>query len=165
MTRRRVHEVGVVADTHGLVRPEALAALAGVDAVVHAGDVGSAAVLDALAALAPLTAVRGNNDTGPWARHLPERATVRVGRVGVLVVHDRQILGPLPDGVRVVVSGHAHRPAIEDRDGVLFLNPGSAGPRRFSLPVTVARLTIEGDRVSARLVPLPVAAPGPRRRR
>ena len=133
--------LGLISDTHGLLRPEAIAALRGASLIVHAGDVGAPEVLDELARIAPVVAVRGNNDTGAWARRLPVRATRKVEGCGVLVLHERGKLGGAPPpGVQVVVSGHSHRPTVERVGGVLFVNPGSAGPRRFSLPVTVARL-------------------------
>ncbi len=149
---------GLISDTHGLVRPEALAALAGVDRIIHAGDVGRAEVLEALARVAPVTAVRGNVDKGEWAEALPETATVRLGGVVVFVIHDVGELGrhALPEGCRVVVSGHSHKPVVAERDGLLFINPGSAGPRRFSLPVSMGRLVIEGGDASAELIGLEV---------
>jgi len=152
--------VGVISDTHGLVRPEALAALRGVDAIVHAGDVGEPAVLDALGALAPVTAVRGNNDRGSWARRLPTTAVVEVGDACLYVLHDLHELDlePHAAGFAAVIAGHSHRPAIEARDGVLYVNPGSAGPRRFTLPVAVARLHVRGARVRGEIVTLDIAA-------
>ncbi|WAS91246.1 metallophosphoesterase family protein [Nannocystis punicea] len=134
--------VGVISDTHGLVRPEALAALAGVDHIVHAGDVGGQAVFDALAAIAPVTVVRGNNDRDRWGRSLPETAEVRLGGARIYAIHDLAELAvdPRAAGIAVVVSGHSHKPAQSyDRD-VLYLNPGSAGPRRFKLPICLAKL-------------------------
>jgi len=149
-------DVGVISDTHGLVRPDALTALAGTAAIVHAGDVGSSAVLAALAAIAPLTVVRGNNDAGPWADSLGATATLEIGGARIHVVHDLADLDvdPRAAGFAAVVSGHSHRPSIADRDGVLFLNPGSACPRRFRLPIAVARLRLADGRVSGRLVEL-----------
>jgi putative phosphoesterase len=151
-----MHRIGLIADTHGRLRPEALAALAGCEAIVHAGDIGSPDVLAALATLAPVTAVRGNNDDGDWADALPESTQLRIDEVLIQVLHDRADLKrlPLTPGVRVLVTGHSHQPLIEERDGVLYVNPGSAGPRRFRLPVTVAELRIEGATVEARLLPL-----------
>jgi putative phosphoesterase len=147
--------VGVISDTHGLVRPQALAVLAGSDRILHAGDVGAPEVLHALAAIAPVVAVRGNNDAGAWARRLPERTVVDAGGVRICIVHELAGLRLDPKApVAVVVSGHSHRPKAEARDGVLYLNPGSAGPRRFALPVTVARLRIEKRRASAEIVDL-----------
>jgi uncharacterized protein len=148
--------VGVISDTHGLVRPEALRALRGVELIIHAGDVGKGDVVDRLRAIAPTVAVRGNNDVGRWATGLPPCATVRVGGLRVHVLHEIAHLDvdPLAAGIAAVVSGHSHRPSIERRDGVLYLNPGSAGPRRFTLPVSVARLSVSGDRIRARIVQL-----------
>src|SRR5437867_3813695 len=136
--------VGVISDTHGLLRPEALAALAGVDVIVHAGDIGSAAVLEALREIAPVIAVRGNNARGAWARSIPETVTTEVGTRRLLVVHDVKTLrgDPADRGIDVVIAGHSHRPSIEQRERLMLLNPGSAGPRRFSLPVAVARLHV-----------------------
>jgi hypothetical protein len=145
-----------VSDTHGLVRPEMLAALAGVRHILHAGDVGTPDVLDALAAIAPVTAVRGNNDHGAWAERLPHAATVELGGVRLHVVHEAAHVGTPPDGTRAVVTGHSHRPLVAERDGVLWLNPGSAGPRRFRLPVAVARLAVGRGRVAAEIVTLAV---------
>jgi putative phosphoesterase len=147
--------VGAVSDTHGLVRPEAIETLRGSDVILHAGDVGGSHVLQELGELAPVIAVRGNADGG-WARLLPERRRLDLGGVPVLVLHDRAVLGldPADEGLRVVVFGHSHRPLSEKRGGVLWFNPGSAGPRRFRLPVSVGRLIIVDGRVLPRLVPL-----------
>jgi putative phosphoesterase len=154
----RVHTLGVISDTHGLVRPEALAALAGVERIVHAGDIGAPAVLDALARIAPVTAVRGNNDREGWAADIPEREVVEVGGVSLYVLHDLHELDldPRAAGFAAVIAGHSHQPRREEREGVLYLNPGSAGPRRFRLPISLARLTVAGTRVSAELVTLEV---------
>jgi putative phosphoesterase len=155
-TRERALRVGLISDTHDLLRPEALAFLIGCDRIVHGGDVCSPGVLDALAAIAPLTAVRGNNDRGGWAARLRESELVEVGGVWLYAIHDlAQIdIDPASAGVAVVVSGHSHRPVVERRDGVLFVNPGSAGPRRFKLPISVGELTIVDGAVSARTVTL-----------
>ncbi|MFN8093328.1 MAG: metallophosphoesterase family protein [Vicinamibacteria bacterium] len=157
-------EVGVVSDTHGLVRREAVKALEGAEVILHAGDVGENEVLKELQLLAPVFAVRGNVDGG-WARLLPERRLLELGGASVLLLHDRALVGPDPfedgrkrkardGGDRVIVFGHSHQPLAESRAGVLWFNPGSCGPRRFSLPVSVGRLTIEDGRVRHRLVTL-----------
>jgi hypothetical protein len=144
--------IGLVSDTHNLLRPEVLAFLRGSDHILHAGDICGPQVLDALRELAPLTAVRGNNDIGPWARSLEETETVRFGAVTVHVIHDAKELA-LAEGVQVVVSGHSHKPKVDRRDGVLYVNPGSAGPRRFSLPISAGELRIAEDgKVTAHLV-------------
>jgi putative phosphoesterase len=148
--------VGVISDTHGLVRAEALDALQGVDVIVHAGDVGGSHVLQELGELAPVIAVRGNVDFEPWARALPDRRRLDLGGAPVLLLHDRAAVGPDPaaKGIRVVVFGHSHQPLAEKEGAVLWFNPGSAGPRRFQLPVSLGRLEIEDGRVSHRLVRL-----------
>jgi putative phosphoesterase len=142
--------IGLISDTHGLLRPEALAQLRGCDHIVMAGDIGRPAILDELAAIAPLLAVRGNNDTGPWAERLPELAYLQIGEVLLCVVHDLADLGrhALRPGVRVVVSGHSHVPRVRSDGGVLRVNPGSAGPRRFKLPIAMAHLHISGLEVA-----------------
>ena len=151
-----MQRVGLISDTHGLLRPEALAFLRGSDFIVHAGDIGDAAVLDELRCIAPLTAVRGNNDNGPWARAVAETEVLQVGEVFIYVLHDlaELELDPAAAGFRVVVSGHSHHPRIEERDGVLYVNPGSSGPRRFKLPIAVAELHIAGSSVKARIAEL-----------
>jgi uncharacterized protein len=148
--------IGVISDTHGLLRPEAIDALRGSELIVHAGDIGTADVLEALRAIAPTMAVRGNVDTGAWAAALPATEIVEVGRVHLYVLHDASTLDLDPNaaGFAAVISGHSHRPSAELRDGVLYLNPGSAGPRRFSLPIAVARLHVAGERVSHEIVQL-----------
>lgn len=150
------HHIGVISDTHGLLRPEALAALEGVERIIHAGDIGTPDVLERLNALAPVIAVRGNVDVGAWAQPLPERARVTIGTIPLLVLHDLTTLNarPAPVGIRVIISGHSHRGLIHRENGVLFLNPGSAGPLRFRLPVSVARLEIKGEQVDAELIEL-----------
>ena len=151
--------VGLIADTHGLLRPQALDALRGSDRIVHAGDIGDPAILAALSALAPLTAVRGNNDTEAWAQRLPETARLECGGVSIHVLHDRKTLeiDPARECIGVVVAGHSHRPLVEPRGAVLYVNPGSAGPRRFRLPVTVGELRIDGGRALARIIELAIA--------
>jgi putative phosphoesterase len=148
--------IGVISDTHGLLRPEALEALKGVDLILHAGDIGNSQVLEALQCIAPVIAVRGNNDKGAWTAELPDREVVEVGAVKVYILHDlKEInLNPAAKGFQVVLSGHSHKPSVEERMGVLYVNPGSAGPRRFSLPVSVARLRINAESVIAELVEL-----------
>jgi putative phosphoesterase len=148
--------VGLISDTHGLLRPEALAFLAGCDHIVHGGDIGAPDILERLARIAPLTTVRGNNDTAAWARGIPVTARVDLGGVSLYAIHDVKELDidPAASGVRVVMSGHSHRPSHHERGGVLYVNPGSAGRRRFSLPISAGELLIEGDRVQVRLVDL-----------
>ncbi|MGP8438422.1 metallophosphoesterase family protein [Paraburkholderia fungorum] len=143
--------IGLISDTHNLVRPEALQYLAGCDAIIHAGDICNQAVLDALAQIAPLTAVRGNNDIAGPVASLPTHVKLTVQQVTILVVHDIADVGddPRGEGIGVVVTGHSHKPAISERDGVLFINPGSAGPRRFKLPISAGMLVIEGAHASA----------------
>ena len=148
--------IGVVSDTHGLLRPEVVKALQGVERIVHAGDVGSASVLEELRAIAPVVAVRGNNDRGVWASQLPVTEVVEVGEVLLYLIHDlgELDLDPAAAGFHAVVSGHSHRPKVERRNGVLYLNPGSIGPRRFALPLAFARLSVEGCAVKATIVEL-----------
>jgi hypothetical protein len=146
--------VGLISDTHGLLRPEALAYLEGSDHIVHAGDIGDPRILDALARIAPLTAVRGNNDHGDWAEKLPEEAVVEVGAVRVYVVHDLKTphADPASLGARVVISGHSHQPSIAERGALLYVNPGSAGRRRFKLPIAAGELLVDGETVAAHLM-------------
>lgn len=148
--------VGLISDTHGLLRPEAKAFLQGSDRILHAGDVCEQRILEELAAIAPVTAVRGNNDKGAWAGQLRGTELFQVGELFVYAVHDLADLDidPHAAGVRVVVSGHSHKPRVEERDGVLYVNPGSAGPRRFTLPIAVGELLVRGRAVSARIVEL-----------
>ena len=145
--------VGLISDTHGLLRPEALDALADVEVIIHGGDIGGPEVLERLAALAPVHAVRGNNDQGPWAGKLPVTLVLPLAGVRIQVVHDVKHLSIEPGAARpqVVVSGHSHKPGVVERDGVLFVNPGSAGPRRFNLPVTVGYLTLVNGSAEAQL--------------
>ena len=148
--------VGLLSDTHGLLRPEAVKFLRGSDFIVHAGDIGDPAVLETLRALAPVTAVRGNNDKGPWARAIAETQVVDAGGVLIYVIHDVAELevDPAAGGFGVVIAGHSHVPRNEVRDGVLWFNPGSAGPRRFKLPIALGRLTIEAGRARGEIVTL-----------
>jgi uncharacterized protein len=151
--------IGLISDTHGLIRPEALKALSDADLIIHCGDVGDPVVLEALRTLAPVRAIRGNNDRGPWAKRLPAQDLVEIGGRAIYVLHslaelDRDIDAP---GLTAVVFGHSHKPVIEKRDGILFINPGSAGPRRFKLPVTVATLALgSGRRCEAKIVRLDI---------
>ncbi len=146
--------IGVVSDTHGLLRPEALDRLRGVDRIVHAGDIGSPEVLSALAAVAPVTAVRGNNDRDAWARDLPETVILEVGQVRLYILHDVKTIAIdlRAEGIDAVVAGHSHKPALASRDGILFMNPGSIGPRRFTLPIAMGFLTVRGAGVRGRIV-------------
>jgi putative phosphoesterase len=148
--------LGVISDTHGLLRPEALEALAGVDHILHAGDVGDPAILDSLRTIAPVTAIRGNVDTYGLCDELPPTEVVELGGHLFYLVHSIHDLDidPRAAGIAVVVSGHSHQPALEERDGVLYLNPGSAGPRRFGLPTTVAVVEIDSGRIHASIVPI-----------
>jgi putative phosphoesterase len=156
MSAQQSLRVGLVSDTHGLLRAAARAFASGCDYIIHGGDIGSARILDELAAMAPLIAVRGNNDKEAWAAHLPETEMIRVGGVFVYVIHDISQLDiePHAAGVQVIVSGHSHKPMIERRDGILYVNPGSCGPRRFKLPISVGELIVEGSQVKARNIEL-----------
>jgi putative phosphoesterase len=148
--------VGVISDTHGLLRPEALDVLRGSDMIIHAGDVGKLELIDRLGEVAPLHVVCGNIDKGSWAAALPMTELVEVGNHRFFVLHDIAQLDvdPVAAGFAAVVFGHSHRPSIETRNGVLFLNPGSAGPRRFKLPITVARVKASGRHIRADIVDL-----------
>lgn len=150
--------IGVISDTHGLLRPEALKALQGAEHILHAGDVGDPAILAALRAIAPITAIRGNIDEGGPCSQLPPTGLVELGGHSIYMLHDvkKLDLNPEAAGIAAIVFGHSHKPLVEWRRGVLFLNPGSAGPRRFELPVTVAWLNIEADKLSSRIVHLDV---------
>ncbi|NJN87309.1 MAG: metallophosphoesterase family protein [Leptolyngbyaceae cyanobacterium SL_7_1] len=148
--------IGVISDTHGLVRPEAIAALHSCDLILHAGDIGKAEVLQHLEAIAPVIAVRGNNDIGAWAESIPESTVVAIEGVAIYLLHIGNAFKPdstIPD-IRVVISGHSHKPAIEEQGTVLWLNPGSAGPRRFKLPISVAHLQVDGGHVKAQIIEL-----------
>jgi len=153
--------IGVISDTHGLLRPEALAQLQGCDHIVHGGDIGNPSILEQLAAIAPLTVVRGNNDNEPWARGIPETARLDVGQIRIYAVHNIATLDidPVAAGIHIVISGHSHSPTKEFRNGILYLNPGSAGPRRFKLPVSVAEILVDGPSLTARLIELELGGP------
>jgi uncharacterized protein len=146
--------IGVISDTHGLLRPEAVVALRGSGHIIHAGDVGKPEILDMLREIAPVSAVRGNIDTDAWARKLPETEAVEFGGKAVYILHDlaKLDLKPHAAGFNAVIFGHSHVPKQEMRDGVLYFNPGSAGPRRFKLPITVGRLVLNGDGIRAEIV-------------
>jgi hypothetical protein len=158
-------QIGIIADTHGLLRPGAIAALTGSDLILHAGDIGKLEVLGGLKAIqaqaaseTPVVAVRGNNDREGWAEAIPERQSITIAAVSIYMLHILQELDfdPKAAGFQVVISGHSHKPLVEEREGVLYINPGSAGPRRFKLPVSVARLHIEGATVQAEIMELAV---------
>jgi len=146
--------IGVISDTHGLLRPEVKKIFKGVDLILHAGDIGAPDVLEELKSWAPVTAVRGNNDKGKWAAGISETEVVQVGSIYLYLLHDVKELdlSLAAAGFHVVISGHSHKPSIDRRDGVLYVNPGSAGPRRFTLPVSVARITVEESTVEGKLV-------------
>jgi uncharacterized protein len=148
--------VGVISDTHGLLRPEAVEALHGSQHIIHAGDLGSPEILEKLASIAPITAIRGNVDKGAWARKLPETEVVGIAGISIYVLHDLAKLDLKPEaaGFAVVISGHSHVPKQETRHGVLYFNPGSAGPRRFKLPVTIGKLTISEGKVRGEIIPI-----------
>jgi putative phosphoesterase len=150
--------LGVISDTHGLLRPEAIQALRGSDRILHAGDVGDPHILEALAQIAPVTAVRGNVDTGSWARALPENEIVETNGASIYMLHDLGTLDLKPEaaGFSAIVYGHSHQPKIEEKNGVLYFNPGSAGPRRFHLPVSVGRLVVAAGKVKAELIELKI---------
>jgi uncharacterized protein len=156
MKRGRATTIGVISDTHGLMRPEALAALRGSDFIIHAGDIGDSAILETLAALAPVTAVRGNVDREPWAKIIPRTNVLDTGGTSIYVLHILQELDLKPEtaGFKVVVSGHSHVPAQEVKNGVLYFNPGSAGQRRFRLPISVGRIHVHGTEIRAEIVEL-----------
>ncbi len=150
--------IGVISDTHGLLRPEALAALKGSDYIIHAGDIGEPQILDKLAAIAPLTAVRGNVDHGEWAQKIPATNVLEIGEISIYVLHNLQELDLKPEAAKfaAVVCGHSHVPKQELKNGVLYFNPGSAGPRRFKLPVSVGRLLLANGQVESEIVKLEV---------
>ena len=159
-----MQRIGLISDTHGLLRPQAVAFLAGCDHIVHGGDIGGPQILAQLESIAPVTAVRGNNDREAWADSVPETDFLQLGDLFIYALHDLALLDidPAAAGVKVVVSGHTHQPLVRERDGVLYVNPGSAGPRRLKLPVSVGELIVadDGD-VKARWVELDLTAAGP----
>jgi putative phosphoesterase len=147
-------KIGLISDTHGLMRSEALAALRGCDLIIHAGDIGKPEVLEALRKIAPVAAIRGNNDRGPWASKLPDVLELRSGEVTIGVIHNVHDLEYGCGRFQAVISGHSHKPSVVRRQQVLFINPGSAGPRRFKLPISVGRLQVENGRLEAKLISL-----------
>ena len=153
--------LGIISDTHGLLRWEAEAALTGVDHIIHAGDVGTPEILERLRRIAPVTAVRGNNDKGSWADPLPATAIVDISGQRLYVVHDiaKLDVDPVVDGIAAIIAGHSHKPAVSEKDGVLFLNPGSAGPRRFNLPVAIAKLIVDQGAIRAEICNLQIKSP------
>jgi putative phosphoesterase len=148
--------IGVISDTHGLLRPEALAALQGSDRIIHAGDVGDPEILDRLSEIAPVTAVRGNVDRESWARNIPETNILEVDGISLYVLHILESLDLKPEaaGISAVIYGHSHAPQQEIKDGVLYFNPGSAGPRRFQLPVTVGKLIVDAGKIRSEIIRL-----------
>jgi hypothetical protein len=153
-TTRQV--IGVISDTHGLIRPQALLALRGVDRIIHAGDIGAPEIIEALDRIAPTVAIKGNNDRDRWAKAFPETELIEQADTKIYVIHNVKELRfqPAERGIRVVISGHSHKPSVDERDGVLYLNPGSAGPRRFKLPIAVAKLRLSSKKVTAQLIEL-----------
>lgn len=151
--------VGVISDTHGLLRPEALEALRGSEHIIHAGDIGAPEIISELKKIAPVTAIRGNVDVQTWAREFPEIEVVELGGKSIYIIHDVKALdlNPKAAGFDAVISGHSHKPGQETKDGVLYLNPGSAGPRRFNLPTSVAKLRIEESGLWAEIMVLSVS--------
>jgi uncharacterized protein len=154
-----VTRVGLISDTHGLLRPEALTALAGVDQIVHAGDIGAAEILEQLRQIAPVTAVRGNNDKDTWARKIAENEVLEIEGSLLYVLHDLHELDldPVASGFTAVITGHSHKPAIVEKEGVLYVNPGSAGPRRFKLPISVGFLEFKRRKWHARIQELAIS--------
>ncbi|HTC95251.1 MAG TPA: metallophosphoesterase family protein [Terriglobales bacterium] len=158
MNSKTTWTIAVISDTHGLLRPEAIAALQGADYIIHAGDIGDAAILAKLAAIAPLTTVRGNVDREPWTRKIPASNVLEVGNISIYVLHNLNELdlNPKAAGFAAVISGHTHQPKQEWRDEVLYFNPGSAGPRRFKLPVAVGRLRIQEGKIVSEVIELKI---------
>ena len=154
LEKNPVFKIGLISDTHGLLRPEAVGALRGVRRIIHAGDIGTPEILEQLGSIAPVDAVRGNNDKGPWAARIPLYQSLEFAGVSLYVLHDvkEMDIDPQAAGFQVVIAGHSHKPQIQERDGIQYVNPGSAGPRRFSLPVTVAHLELTDGKAHARIV-------------
>lgn len=150
------HIIGVISDTHGLLRREAVEALRGVEIILHAGDIGKLEIISGLENIAPVTAVRGNNDSDDWAAAMPDTQSVQIGGVTIYMLHDIKEIRTTPADHRVIITGHSHKPLVEERGGVLYLNPGSAGRRRFKLPVSVALLRIKDGEASGEIVELSV---------
>jgi len=150
--------IGLISDTHGLVRPEALVALEGSELIIHAGDIGKAEVLTSLKAIAPVIAIRGNNDRDAWAKKIPDVLNVQINGIAIHVIHNVNELeaDPITEGFRAIVSGHSHKPGVVTREEILFINPGSAGPRRFKLPVAVGKLRITSGNVTAEIIELKI---------
>jgi uncharacterized protein len=150
--------VGVISDTHGLLRPEALAALKDSELIIHAGDIGKPEILTSLGSIAPVLAIRGNNDREAWAKQIPDILNLRINRARLYIIHNVNDLeiDPGAEGFDAVISGHSHKPGFGTRDGIIFVNPGSAGPRRFKLPVAVSRLTIHGPKVRVKIIELKI---------
>jgi len=150
--------IGVISDTHGLLRPEAPTALQGSDHILHAGDVGDSRIIEELGSIAPITFIRGNIDTDAWGRSLPDVEMVELSSKHFYILHDLKTLdlNPRAAGIAAIVSGHSHQSKIEWRDGVLYFNPGSAGPHRFKLPITVGRIVIDGDQLRPEIIELSV---------
>lgn len=151
---KKIIRIGVISDTHGLLRDEALRHLGGSDLIIHAGDVDTPEILETLTKIAPLTVVRGNVDRGAWAKKIPATDVLETGGLSIYVLHNLQELdlNPKAAGFAAVIHGHSHKPKQEVRDGVLYFNPGSAGPRRFNLPISVGRLTVEGGKINAEII-------------
>ncbi|MGH7853920.1 MAG: metallophosphoesterase family protein [Candidatus Binatia bacterium] len=161
MARKRLTvttgRIGLISDTHGVVRPEALAALKGTDLIIHSGDIGKPEVLEALKTIAPVIAIRGNNDRDTWAKKIPDFLDLNINGIKIYVIHNvNELERDSVDGFQAVISGHSHKPSVITKDGVLFINPGSAGPRRFKLPIAVGRLQIIGAKMRARILNLEV---------
>lgn len=158
MSNRQRKVIGLISDTHGLIRPQALEALRDVDVIVHAGDIGKPEVIDSLKTIAPVVAIKGNNDTEPWAKPFPGTKLVKAGAARLYIIHNVKELtvDPAALGFAAVISGHSHKPSVSHRDGILYVNPGSAGPRRFKLPVSVGKLVVNGANLEAEIIELRV---------